>query len=73
MATTIAALVKKRHAARRAVGLHPVRVRVSSTRRPGFAAECMRQSKIASQADMNDIELLDFMEQALTDVDGWTA
>ena len=73
MATTIAVLVKKRCAARRAAGLLPVRIRVPSTRRPGFAAECMRQSKIASQADMNDSDLLDFMDQALADVDGWTA
>ncbi|MDO9635554.1 MAG: DUF3018 family protein [Thiobacillus sp.] len=43
------------------------------TRRPGFAEECRRQSKLASQADRADVEMMDFMDEALSDVDGWTA
>nr|WP_041446903.1 antitoxin MazE-like protein [Thiocystis violascens] len=42
------------------------------TRRPGFALECRRQSGLAAKADLADANLLDFMDDALNDVDGWT-
>jgi hypothetical protein len=54
-------------------GLRPVQIWVPDTRRPGFAAECRRQSRLVSQADRVDEEMLEFMDQALSDVDGWTA
>jgi len=71
MATPIAERVQKRRAALRKAGLRPIQLWVPDTRRPEFADECRRQSKLAAQADMGDTELLDFMDNALADVEGW--
>ena len=73
MATSVAARVQKRRDALRMAGLRPIQIWVPDTRRPGFAAECQRQSKLASQADSADVEMMDFMDEALSGVDGWTA
>ena len=73
MATTVAARVKKRRDALRMAGLRPVQIWVPDTSRPDFAEECKRQSKLASRADSEDVEMLGFMDQALSDVDGWKA
>jgi len=73
MATSVAARVQKRRDALRMAGLRPIQIWVPDTRRPGFAAECQRQSKLASQADRADVEMMDFMDEALSGVDGWTA
>lgn len=73
MATPGPARVQKRRAALRKAGLRPVQIWVPDTRRQGFSAECRRQSRLAAEADKADADLLDFMEKALTDVDGWTA
>ena len=70
MAIPVAARVQKRRTALRMAGLRPVQIWVPDTRRPGFAAECKRQSNLASQADMADTELLGFMDEALSDLDG---
>lgn len=73
MATPVSARVQKRRDALRMAGLRPVQIWVPDTRRPGFAAECQRQSKLAGQADMTDVGMMDLMDEALSDVDGWTA
>ncbi len=73
MPIPVSARVQKRRDALRTAGLRPVQIWVPDTRRPGFAAECRRQSRLASQADKIDEELLEFMDEALSDVDGWTA
>lgn len=73
MATPVSARVQKRRDALRMAGLRPIHIWVPDTRRPGFAAECRRQSKLAAQADMADGEMMDFMDEALSDVDGWIA
>jgi hypothetical protein len=73
MATPVSARVQKRRDALRMAGLRPIQIWVPDTRRPGFAAECRRQSKLAAQADMADVEMMDLMDEALSDVDGWTA
>ena len=73
MATPVAARVQKRRDALRMAGLRPIQIWVPDTRRPGFAAECQRQSKLASQADSADVEMMDFMDESLSGVDGWTA
>ena len=73
MATTVAERVKKRRDALRMAGLRPVQIWVPDTSRPDFAEECKRQSKLASQADREDVEMLGFMDQALSDIDGWKA
>ncbi|MDD5325364.1 MAG: antitoxin MazE family protein [Polaromonas sp.] len=54
-------------------GLRPVQIWVPDTRRPDFAAECQRQSRLAAQADRADVQMLDFMDKALAEVDGWKA
>ena len=66
------ARVQKHRDALRMAGLRPVQIWVPDTRRPDFAAECRRQSLLAAQADRADTDLQDFMDEALTDVDGWT-
>ena len=53
-------------------GLRLVQLWVPDTRRPDFAAECQRQSRLAAQADMDDKDMQHFMDAALADVDGWT-
>lgn len=73
MAATVAVRVQKRRAALRMAGLRPVQIWVPDTRRPDFAAECNRQSQLAAQADAADVAMLDFMDAALTDMDGWAA
>ena len=73
MVTPVAARVRKRRDALRMAGLRPIQIWVPDTRRPGFASECQRQSKLASQAYMADVEMMDFIDKALKDVDGWTA
>ena len=73
MATPVAVRVQKRRAALRMAGLRPVQIWVPDTRRPGFSEECKRQSAIASRSDMSDVEMLGFMDEALSDIDGWAA
>ena len=65
--------VQKHRNALRMAGLRPVQIWVPDTRRPGFAAECRRQSQLAAQADLADQDLLDFMDAALADTDDWTS
>lgn len=73
MPTPVAVRVQKRRDALRSTGLRPVQIWVPDTRRPGFAAESKRQSKLASEADQADAEMLEFMDAVLSDVDGWSA
>lgn len=73
MATPVAVRVQKRRDALRMAGLRPVQIWVPDTRRPDFASECQRQSRLASQADMADTEMMDFMDKVLSDVEGWKA
>jgi hypothetical protein len=73
MASSVAERVQKRRDALRMAGLRPVQIWVPDTRLPGFAAECRRQSRLASKADKADTELIDFLHEALNDMDGWTA
>ena len=73
MAISVAVRVQKRRAALRMAGLRPVQIWVPDTRRPDFAAECKRQSKLAAKSDLADVEMLGFMDAALSDTTGWTA
>lgn len=73
MATPVAERVQKRRAALRMAGLRPVQIWVPDTRQPDFAQECRRQSRLVSHADTADVEMLGFMDEALSDVDGWVA
>lgn len=73
MAKPIRERVQKRRATLRKRGLRPIQIWVPDTHRPGFAAECHRQSQLAAKADMADMELLNSLDSLLEDVDGWTA
>jgi Protein of unknown function (DUF3018) len=73
MSIPVAARVEKRRSALRTAGLRPVQIWVPDTRRPDFAAQCKRQSRLASQADRDDEELLGFMDAVLSDTDSWPA
>ena len=64
--------VQKHRNALRMAGLRPVQIWVPDTRRPDFAEECRRQSRLASTADSIDEDMQQFMDAALRDVDGWT-
>jgi hypothetical protein len=65
--------VQRHREALRAAGLRPVQIWVPDTRRPGFDEECRRQSLLVAQADQADPTLDPFIDEALADVDGWTA
>lgn len=71
--SSVAARVHKHRKALRKSGLRQVQIWVPDTRRPNFAAECRRQSKLAAKADRSDKDLSAFMDAALADVEGWTA
>jgi hypothetical protein len=68
MAPSTAARARKRRDALRAAGLRAVQIWIPDTRRPGFAEEARRQSRIAAASDLADADLLTFMDAALTQV-----
>ena len=63
--------VQKHRDALRMAGLRPVQIWVSDTRRPNFAEECRRQSRLAAEADKADADMQHFMDEVLADLDGW--
>jgi len=71
--THVNARVQRHREALRRAGLRPVQIWVPDTRRAGFAEECRRQSRLAAQADAADSDLQRWMDEALTDLDGWSA
>ena len=73
MASSVSARVQKRRDVLRAAGLRPIQIWVPDTRLPSFAEECRRQSGLAAQADRADPALLEFLDEALADADGWPA
>ncbi|MDK9697475.1 MAG: antitoxin MazE family protein [Siculibacillus sp.] len=60
--------VRKRRDALRAAGLRPVQIWVPDARRPGFAEECLRQSRVVAMADAADREMDGFLDAALADL-----
>ena len=70
MATPAVVRAEKRRSALRKAGLRLIEIWVSDTRKPGFAKECARQSILAFQADTADVDMLRFMDAALSDLDG---
>jgi len=68
MAASVNERVRKRREILRAAGLRPVQIWIPDTRRPGFAAECHRQSIQAALADAGDHDLQDFLDAALGDL-----
>ena len=71
--THVNARVQRHREALRAAGLRPVQIWVPDTRRPGFDEECRRQSLLVAQADQEDPTIDPSMDEALAEVDGWTA
>lgn len=71
--TSVNSRVQKHREALRMAGLRPVQIWVPDTRRPDFAEECRRQCLLVAQADNEDMAIQQFMDEASTDVDGWTA
>ncbi len=63
--------VNRHRDALRASGLRPLQIWVPDTRRAGFEAECRRQAQLAAHAERDDTELLDVIDEALTDIEGW--
>lgn len=72
MQVSIAERVQKHRMNLRASGLRPVQIWVPDTRRPGFAEECHRQSLLAAQSDNEDVELQEFLEETLSDIEDWS-
>jgi len=68
---SIAKRVQKHRTNLRKNGLRPLQIWVPDTRRPGFAKECRRQSKLL-QADPQEKEILQWIDQAAAR-DGWKA
>lgn len=69
MPSSTAKRVQKRRYTLRAAGLRPLQIWVPDTRRPGFAEECRRQSRIVAEADRADAGLKAFLDAALADLD----
>jgi len=63
------ARVQKRRDALRRAGLRPVQIWVPDTRRADFAEQCRRQSRRVAEADRADPELLEFLDEALANLD----
>ena len=73
MGTSTSERVQKHRTSLRASGMRPIQLWVPDTRSLGFANECRRQSMLAVAAEADDKDLANFMDDALSDVDGWTA
>jgi hypothetical protein len=54
----------------RAQGLRPVQIWVPDVRRPGFVAECARQSRVVAQG-AGEADAVAWAERAATTVAGW--
>lgn len=50
-------------------GMRPIQIWVPDTRRPGFAEECKRQSRLVGH-DHQEKELLEFLDET-SDREGW--
>jgi len=64
--------VKKYRDNMRANGLRPVQIWIPDTRSLNFQQECLRQSKIVSQANVINKDLDNFIDDALNDIQDWT-
>jgi hypothetical protein len=69
VATTLIERVRTHRQNLRAAGLRPIQIWVPDTRKPGFAEECARQSRVVRDSQ-SEQEMLDFIEHA-ADLDDW--
>lgn len=63
MRSAVSDRVQKYRAGLRAAGLRPLQIWVPDTRRPGFAEECRRQSRLL-QNDPHEPDTLDWLTAA---------
>ena len=70
-ATQVNQRVQRHRDAMRQAGFRLVQMWVPDTRRPSFAEECRRQSRLAREMDSADADLQRFLDDALADVEGW--
>ncbi|MCC8985482.1 MAG: antitoxin MazE family protein [Nitrospira sp.] len=73
MATTRDALLEnvRRYRERmKAQGFRQLSLWVPDTRSPEFAEECRRQSRLAARQD-GESDILDFLDAAAGDIEGW--
>jgi Protein of unknown function (DUF3018) len=68
MTSPAAKRVRKRRAVLRAAGLRPIQIWAPDTRRPGFAEEARRQSRLAAASDLADRDLLEFLDAGVADM-----
>ena len=64
--------VRKYREKLRKAGMRPVQIWAPDTRRPGFAEEYRRQSRMVAQSDNTDKDLQRSLDDALNDIDEWT-
>lgn len=67
------ARVQKQRGALHRAGMRPVQICVPDPRRTDFGRQCRSQSRRVAAADRADPELSHFLEEALAEVDGWSA
>jgi len=48
--------------------LRPIQIWAPDTRRPGFAEEARRQSRLAAASDLADQDLLEFLDAGVADM-----
>lgn len=70
MSINVSERVQKHREGLRAAGLRPVQIWVPDTRRPGFAEECRRQSRLLRE-DSLERETLEWLD-AVADADEWS-
>jgi hypothetical protein len=69
MTRPVAERVQQHRDRLRASGLRPVQIWVPDTRKPGFAKECRRQSRLLRK-DPHEAETLGWLEST-ADTEGW--
>ncbi|WP_042446943.1 antitoxin MazE family protein [Azospirillum sp. B510] len=69
MSTPLSFRVQRHRDNLRAAGLRPLQIWVPDTRRPGFATECRRQSRLVRDT-LREQETLDWLD-AVRDREGW--
>jgi hypothetical protein len=69
MASSVARRVKQYRDKMEAAGLRPLQIWVPDTKRPGFAAECRRQSLVLRD-DPAERDMQDWIDAAF-DTEGW--
>lgn len=73
MPTPTSQRVRKHREGLRQAGLRPVQLWLPDTGAPSFIEECRRQCLRVAQADAAEGEVLELLDEALEELDGWQA